>query len=340
MVHKKIILLFIGVMPGFLLQAQTPQKADTVIVNLANTSRLIFTMEDSTDIEVLRNFDFQELFNDILDKLENNDTTSLAVSNAAADSVKEEEERWALEEWDENEEEEDEYEDEGEESDDWGKDYSMKWSKKTWQSFNFDLGLNNYLSDGTFPDVENALYSVRPWGSWYVGINSIQRTKLGNKFFIEWGLGVSWYNFKFEKDNIHIQKDDTGVIFLEDTVHSNFIKSKLTVSYINASIIPVLDFGGKGKKSRVWEKGGGFRIGIGPYVGYRIGSYGKLVYKDDGDREKEKSRSNFYLENFRYGLRLQAGYRSTDVFVNYDLNDLFITPRGPSLNAFSFGIVF
>ena len=82
-----------------------------------------------------------------------------------------------------------------------------------------------------------------------------------------------------------------------------------------------------------------FRIGLGPYIAYRISSHSKLVY-NDGGREKDKNTDNFYLNNFRYGMRLQLGYRSTDLFFNYDLNELFVEGRGPKLNAFSFGVIF
>jgi hypothetical protein len=136
-------------------------------------------------------------------------------------------------------------------------------------------------------------------------------------------------------------KDSDGVIFTEDDREVSYVKSKLTASYINVSLIPMLDFGGRGKKSRVWDSyGSQFRIGIGPYAAYRIGSHSKLVYKDDG-KEKEKNHDNFYLNNFRYGLRLQFGIRSTDFFFNYDLNELYSSkPNNPKLNAFSFGVIF
>lgn len=347
MMNKNTTLICIGLLllPG-LLTAQSPQKTDTVIINLAKTSQVIFTMRDSTDLEILRHFDFQQLFDDILTKLEDNDTTSSREEVSQNDRPRDEEEPWRLEDGEDEDKEDDDddynrrHDKDDDDDDDWERYYSRKWGK-TWQSFNFDLGMNNYLSDGKFPDDSNAPYSVRPWGSWYVGINSIHRTKVAGKFFLEWGLGLSWYNFKFQKDNIMVQKDDAGVYFLEDTVHSDFIKSKLTATYINASLIPVLDFGGRGKKSRMWDSdGGSFRVGIGPYVGYRIGSYSKLVYEEGSDREKEKSRNNYYLENFRYGMRMQVGFRSTDIFFNYDMNDLFAAEKGPSLNAFSFGVIF
>jgi hypothetical protein len=62
------------------------------------------------------------------------------------------------------------------------------------------------------------------------------------------------------------------------------------------------------------------------------------VYETPGKDEKIKDKDSFFLNNFRYGVRLQVGYRSTDLFFNYDLNDLFSTGKGPSLNAFSFGV--
>ena len=76
------------------------------------------------------------------------------------------------------------------------------------------------------------------------------------------------------------------------------------------------------------------------YAGYRLGSRAKYVFREDDDRERVKDRTNFYVNNWRYGVRFQVGYRGLDLFANYDLNELFVEGRGPELNAFSFGIVF
>jgi hypothetical protein len=37
-------------------------------------------------------------------------------------------------------------------------------------------------------------------------------------------------------------------------------------------------------------------------------------------------------------LKFILGFRVVDVFVNYDLNTIFIENRGPQLNALTFGI--
>ena len=169
----------------------------------------------------------------------------------------------------------------------------------------------------------------------------MQRTKLGRNIFVEWAMGVSWYNFKFEEDNIIIAQDDAGIHFTTDSRQVDFVKSKLSATFINASLVPVLDFGEHSRKPRIWDgDGDGFRFGIGPYVGYRISSKTKLVYEEGGDREKEKTRDDFNLNSLRYGVRLQIGVRSTDLFINYDMNELFASDKGPGLNAVSFGIIF
>jgi hypothetical protein len=334
--------------------AQAQQQRDTVIVELAKTSRVIFTIQDRNDLEILKHYNFQELFRDILKKLENNstgkDTTDLARNDPRAERTQEreqqepeqeEEDRWAHRDnndrWKRNDRNDDDDDDNNWERVRVG---NRRWGR-TWQSFNFDLGTNNYLTpDRRFPDSDNAPHSVRPWGSWYFAANSIQRTRMGRRFFMEWGIGLSWYTFKFQKDNIRLEKTDTGVEFVEDGRNVNFIKSKLSMSFIQASLVPVLDFGDRGRKPRFWDGyGNSFRLGIGPYIGYRVSSRTKMVY-NDGGREKDKDRDNFYLNNVRYGARLQLGFRSTDFFFNYDMNELFSEGKGPRLNAFSFGVIF
>ncbi len=322
---KKVLVILLGII-GYTAHAQ--QKSDTVIVELAKSSRIMFTIKDRSDLTILRQYDFQALFTDILSKIDNTPFTATPADTVPVISTDKPTREIIWEDDDKD--------------DEWYNNRVEKFNRKTRHSFNMDLGMNNYLSNGKFPDDTGEAFSVRPWGSWYVGLNSIQHTHVGGKFFVEWGVGISWYNFKYQKDNILMSKNEDGVVYTEDNRDVSYIKSKLTASYINASLIPMFDFGGYGKKSRVWDSyGSSFRIGIGPYAGYRIGSHSKLVY-DDGDREKEKNKDNYYLNNFRYGVRLQLGIRSTDFFFNYDLNELFSTgkPNNPNLNAFSFGIIF
>lgn len=322
-------------------QAQE-NHADTIIVPLAESSKIVFTVQNRNDLEVLKHYNFQKLFEDILDKLAATDRMQKDSSSTPAEIVEEQNTMVEIEVYDDKNDEgaySDEDEFDGGDNDKWVRSRRGKVGQ-TWQSYNIDLGTNNYLHVDQFPDGNEA-YAVRPWGSWYIAGNSVQRTKLGRNLFVEWGLGVSWYNFKFQEDNTQVQKDELGVHFAADSRNVEFIKSKLSATFINASLVPVLDFGEHSRKPRMWDgRGDGFRFGIGPYVGYRIASKTKLVYEENGDREKEKDRDNFYVNNLRYGFRVQIGVRSTDLFINYDMNELFATDKGPKLNAISFGLVF
>ena len=205
-----------------------------------------------------------------------------------------------------------------------------------------DVGFNNYLHEGEFPD-EDVAPAVRPWGSWYVALKIKNRTHAAGNLFLQWGFDVSWYNFKFEHRDTRIIKGADNIQFERDTRDLDFLKSKLTAAYLNASFIPTLHFGGH--RGRGWNWGNfckrdGFSIGIGGYGGYRLDSYTKYVFKEEGDKKRDRERSDFFLNNWRYGLRMEVGIDAIDLFFHYDLNDLFASGKGPELNAISFGLAF
>jgi hypothetical protein len=333
---KRIVIVFASLLFSVAsIQAQS-KAADTVVIKVGEASKITFTIQNKADLETLKKYDFQALMNDLIRKLEQKDsslTNRSPQEYLKQDSITvakvETEESSNTEDWTHDSENRDRH-------------HHDKHNRRTYHSLNFDLGMNNYVTGNGFPDQDNSLYTVKPWGSWYVGINSVQRTRMAEKFFLEWSLGVSWYNFKFENEKTQISKDDNSVIFTENPLDVNFTKSKLTAAYIQAALVPMVDFGANRKKPSIFNgrSSDSFRFGLGPYVGYRIDSYSKQVYKEDGDKVKPKDHDNFYLNNVRYGLRVQAGFEDVDLFFNYDMNELFTENKGPRLNAFSFGITF
>lgn len=315
----------------------TNDQTDTVRVKVGKSSVITITINDKADLDVLKKYDFQGLIDDIVKQLEAREEKPL------------EEKSYLREEKATEPEEEFEDVDWGERTRNYERGISRTYTspsvkskrrRGTYHSFNFDLGTNNYLLDGKFPDATGEPFAVRPWGSWYVAANSMQKSRVGKNIYFDWGLGMSWYNFKFEDSSIRVNRTPDEVEFVQDDRNVNFIKSRLSASYINATFVPMLDFGGS-RKARVWNYGraSAFRIGFGGYAGYRIGGNSKLVY-NDGGRQKDKERNSYYLNNIRYGARAQVGFRGTDLFVNYDISELFVENRGPKLNAFSFGIIF
>ena len=224
--------------------------------------------------------------------------------------------------------------------------------KKTIHNFNIAMGLNNWLDKGdSLNGLADDSYSVKPWGSWYFGLSSVNKTHLKNILFLEWGTDLVWYNWKLEDPSYQVTKATTQVNFAQPANINDIeaIKSKLVACYLNVSLVPLIDFAQGTRKVIVNEAGSfkwnrskkiGFRIGVGGYLGYRMYGRSKYVHKEDNKlRNKEKDNGNFYLSNVRYGLRGRVGWRGMDLFVNYDLNQVFTSGKGPELNAFSFGII-
>ncbi len=218
----------------------------------------------------------------------------------------------------------------------------------TLKGLNLEFGFNNFLNDGEFPSSSD-LFQVKPIGSVFWGINWNHTSYISGPLYMEWGGGISWYNFKFENAATRLDPNGGELNFFEDNTISSAIKSKLKVTYLNFTAVPMFDFGRGKRVVRMYEEDDvriafsrrrGFRIGLGGYVGYRIGQKAKYIYKRDGDRNKDKEKGSFFLTDLRYGARLQIGINSFDMFVNYDLNNMFEDNRGPDLNPVSIGVIF
>jgi hypothetical protein len=205
-----------------------------------------------------------------------------------------------------------------------------KWENKhnfgSLSGFNVMLGLNALTSQNGLDDS----YALRPFGSRYFSMGWTKSTNITNgsnaRLKLAIGINFSWYNFMLENSNSVWVKGPTQVEILPTA--TSLKKSKLTVSYIDVPITPYIAF----KKGKFIE-----HFGFGGYVGYKMGSHSKTKANNKGRKEKEFN--NFYLNDFRYGLNLQLGLHNfADLFVNYDLNELFKTNKGPKVNGISFGI--
>ncbi|WP_462247948.1 hypothetical protein [Ekhidna sp.] len=340
-------------------------KQDTVIIELNNNSKIVIITKSREDLASLENYDINQMVRDLNDQLSDSvEYMEIQDGKAYVNEDEVEMKDWKISddevriklggvEVDVDPDEMDDWDE-----DDWGDrkkvTYEAERVDKTTHHFNIDIGLNNWLEDGSFPEG-NSPYTVKSFGSWYVGLNSTNRTWVGGPLFLEWGVGISWYNWKLQDPDYIIEEGANEIEFNLAPAGQNGKKSKLTASYINVTVVPMFDFSKGRRKITSIESGGirikkysrkGFRFGVGGYAGYRIGSHTKFKYKEDGDREKDKERDNFFLENFRYGIRAQIGWKGVELFANYDLNDVFSANRGPinadgenaNLSAISFGI--
>jgi hypothetical protein len=337
--------------------------ADTVIIEVNENTKIIIYTASKDDLKKLSDYDINQIIKDlnaqIADStrvLEINQTEQKAYVNGKEVPYGKNEnvnirlkgldieidpDEIDTEEWDDDDWENWEREDWTEKS-----TYSKR-PKRTTNHFNIDLGINNWLEDGQFPDANDAPYTVKGWGSWYVALNAVNKTWIAGPLIADWGIGVSWFNWKLEDRSTVIAKGEQRVEFNPSAVPGR--KSKLTASYVNAHFVPMIDFSlgrrritdfkTKGVKIRKYTKQG-FRLGVGGFAGYRLGSHSKFVSTQG---EKTHDRTNFFLNNFRYGIRAQIGWKDVELFGTYDLNTVFYDNRqplgSPGLNAIAFGII-
>lgn len=227
-------------------------------------------------------------------------------------------------------------------------EYFQRHDHSTLKSLNFELGMNNFLSNGEFPSSSD-LYQVKPLSSLYAGLVWNHTSYVAGPLYLDWGGGFSWYNFKFENAATRLDPNGGQLNFTEATGLNSIIKSKLKVTYFTFQAIPMLDFG-KGKRlvRRFVEddvrvgvsQRRGFRFGVGPYVGLRLSNKAKYIYRNDEGRQKDKEKGGFFVNDFRYGLRAQIGINGFDMFMTYDMNELFEEGKGPQLNPITIGVTF
>ncbi len=204
--------------------------------------------------------------------------------------------------------------------------------------FNIYLGLNSFTNTGAIGGIYNTKdFELSPFGSRYFGFGWTRSAAVskGSKaaLKISYGLEFSWYNFMYE-NNRYLVKGTNNIEFkdyVDDKGQSvDLSRNKLTVAYINLPVMPYVAF----KKSSTVTY-----LGFGGYVGYRLDSYTKTKESDSG--KKLWNHSSFYLNNLRYGLAFELGLKDfPDLFVNYDLTELYQTGYGPKVRGLSFGIRF
>ncbi len=199
----------------------------------------------------------------------------------------------------------------------------------------FSMGLSNYMNKD-FSLSRNAtdeFMDLNTGKSWNMNLNFAQYSinLINNKFGLVTGLGLEWNYYRFDNNNT-IQKDADGVIITDTTSYSGFSidKSKLSTTY--ATVPLLLEWHSSSNQDR------GVVIAAGVIGGVKLGSNTKIVYKENGDTNKDKKRDDYNLSPFKYGITARIGVGDWLVYGTYYLTSLFEKDKGPELYPFSIGI--
>lgn len=199
-----------------------------------------------------------------------------------------------------------------------------------------EMGINGFLDKNQSMNLKNDLawLDLKQARSWNFNLNFMQYS-IGfgtDKAGLVTGMGLEFNNYHFS--NPISLKVDNGITVVDSSyIDAGFRVEKTKLSTTNLTIPLLLEF-----QIPTGEKRHRIYMAAGVIGGLRVGSHTKVVF-DDGDKRKDKNRSDFNIATFRYGLTARLGYRAIRLYANYYPTQLFENGKGPELYPFSVGLV-
>ncbi len=217
------------------------------------------------------------------------------------------------------------------------KDTVQKSEKRTTSQFVFAAGINNVMSNDrlSHSDFRYLGSHFYEWGFTY----NTRLAKESNVAHIKYGLSLMYNNLR-PTDNRTFQTLGNQTYLLTSAL-------KLEDSrFRNVNIVVPIHFELDFTKSKVvndktiFKSHEGFRIGFGGFAGVNIKSKQILKFEDvSGNSVTQRSKGDFNVNDFVYGVSSYIGYKETSLYVKYDLNPLF-TDNAVKQNNISLGVRF
>jgi hypothetical protein len=212
-----------------------------------------------------------------------------------------------------------------------------KYDIKTSNDLLFAFGLNNALIDGQ--DFSDTPYRVGK--SWFYELGWNWKTRLlqdSNFLRLKYGFSFQWNKYQLT-DNLYFSSNGNDTNLEEFPI--DLKKSKFRTTNL---VFPLhFEFGPSRKlenKDRIrYINNKKFKFGIGGYAGFNIGSKQKLKYKENGETIKQKTKRDFNVNPFVYGVSSYIGIGDTSLYIKYDLSNTFKN-NGIDQNNISIGLRF
>ena len=318
-------------------QAKLISPADSLVIRFANRTRLVIYAPDKAGIQALSNYDLNKIVREMGMKLDSVPGGQTAISQDGKRFLKDtvlvitrKEKGVTIVINGRGDTTRTEASEKSANDSEYAREKRRKRDRNSFD-YGISVGLNTLLQQTANPAFPEAGYDLQPLGSRYIALSmGALPTLIQGKYAslkLYYGVEIAWNNFMFEGNNV-VEKTATGVAFPD--VGRDLQKSKLTVCTIGIPVVPRVTFyNSDGRKTG--------HIGLGGYINYRLDSYRKIK---EADGSKDRRHSDYYLNDFRYGVMAHLGLRSLNLFVKYDLNPLFQVDKGPDVRTLTFGIGF
>ncbi|MCF7559081.1 hypothetical protein L3X39_00405 [Sabulilitoribacter multivorans] len=201
------------------------------------------------------------------------------------------------------------------------KNKPRKYDLRTTSDFVLAFGLNNAIIDGE--NLDDSPYKFG--GSRFFEIGWAWKTRVFKESnFVRFKYGYSFQinGLKPDDNQYFVQQGDQTVL---QEFPENLKKSKLTITNL---VFPVhFEFGPSKRIDKDtyfrYSTDNKFKIGLGGYAGFNIGTRQKLKYELDGERVKDKQKRGFNTTNLVYGLSGYVAFDEVALYVKYDLSPIF-----------------
>ena len=207
----------------------------------------------------------------------------------------------------------------GKEEDD--KPKNRKYDLRTSSDFVLAFGLNNAIIEGE--NLNDSPYKFG--GSRFFEIGWAWKTRVfKNTNFLRFKYGFSFQINGLKPDDNQFFTDQGGQTVLRE-FPENLNKSKLSITNL---VFPMhFEFGPSKRIDKDsyyrYSTVNKFKIGLGGYGGFNIGTRQKLKYELDGERAKDKQKGGFNTTNLVYGLSGYVAFDDVALYVKYDLSPIF-----------------
>ena len=196
-----------------------------------------------------------------------------------------------------------------------------KYDLRTSSDFVLAFGLNNAIIEGQ--SLNDSPYKFG--GSRFFEIGWAWKTRVfkeSNFMRIKYGYSFQMNGLKPTDNQYFVQQDNQTVL---EEFPEKLKKSKLTITNL---VFPVhFEFGPSKKIEKDtyfrYSTSNKFKIGLGGYGGFNIGTRQKLKYEIDGERIKDKQKRGFNTTNLVYGLSGYLALGDVALYVKYDLSPIF-----------------
>ncbi len=197
----------------------------------------------------------------------------------------------------------------------------IPYDRRTYSDPVFAIGLNNALIDGQ--SLDESPYKIG--GSRFFEMGWQWRTRVfknSNWMRFNYGFSFQFNGLKPDDNQIFVQNGDQTVL---EEFEFELDKSKLRMDNL---VFPVhFEFGPsrfrETEKSIRYSLHKQFRIGIGGYGGFNLGTRQKLKYSRDGENIKDKFKRDYNTSDLIYGLSGYVGVDEVLLYIKYDLNPIF-----------------